>query len=160
MLKKIVLIFSLLLMANFCLAATLEEQLELTGIGPKKTDYKDPGHAAKLAFNFSPIAFGQFYVGEWKKGIWFTMGETVLLAGVVLPVYSSYNRNKKDLSPTWTTGNVILASLSFVGYATLKVWSSYEAGYGAERFNRIHKSAALFLRFGPKSVQLCWRYGF
>ncbi len=153
-------VFLIFEISEFSFSATLEEQMELTGVGPAKTDYKDPGHAAKLAFNFSPIAYGQFYVGEWKKGIWFTVGEVLLVTGIAIPAYSAYTRNKKDLSPTLTDENIILGVMSFFGYAALKVWSAYDAGYGAERFNTNHKTANLFFRLGPKSAQLCFKYVF
>ncbi|MFH1260187.1 MAG: hypothetical protein ABII74_10350 [Elusimicrobiota bacterium] len=169
--RKITVVVAVVLLifgiSGFSFSASLEEQMELTGIGPVKTNYKDPGHAAKLAFNFTPIAYGQFYVGEWKKGIWFTVGEVLLATGVVVPAYDVYTRSKKDPSPESEASNTSVIkqdtwviAVSFLGYAALKVWSAYDAGYGAERYNTDHKTANLFFRLGPKSAQLCFKYGF
>jgi hypothetical protein len=97
--------------------------------------YKDPGYAAKLSLNFIPVDNGHFYVGEVGKGVWFSLGQTVSVAVVAVPVLGAQSRSRQKKDPTWTTGMAVMASAGLLSYLGLKVWSAFDAAEGARRYN-------------------------
>lgn len=101
--------------------------------------YKDPGYAAKLALNLWPIDNGHFYVGEVRKGVWFSLGETVALAAAAIPILNAQARSKQDKDPIWTDGMVAAAAVGGASYLILKMWSAFDAAAGARRYNRLQE---------------------
>jgi hypothetical protein len=124
--------------------------------------YKDPGYAAKLALNFLPVDNGHFYVGEVGKGIWFSVGQTVALAAVAVPVLNSQSRTRQDKDPVWTSGMVATAGGGALVYLALKVWSAYDAADGARRYNaeqeKLRQQQGFRFGIHPRGVVLTRRF--
>jgi len=143
-------------------AASWEDEKKVWEEQANAFQEKDPGYAAKLALNFLPIDNGHFYVGEVGKGIWFSVGQTVGLVALAIPVLNSQSRSKdEELRPIWTSGMIVTAAVGGLTYMGLKVWSAYDAAAGAERYNkRMAEKRKQAFQWGihPKGVTLSRRF--
>ena len=160
---RTVLFLTLLLAgASSSRAASWEDEKKVWEEQANAYQEKDPGYAAKLALNFLPIDNGHFYVGEVGKGIWFSVGQTVGLVALAIPVLNSQSRSKdEELRPIWTSGMIITAAVGGLSYMGLKVWSAYDAAAGAERHNKRmaeRRNQAFRLDIHPTGVTLSRRW--
>lgn len=104
---------------------------------------KNPAVAAVLSLQPLPVALGQFYVGDWEKGILYTTAEVALFvpAMVLLSENSSwghrwyYNYDDRYRS-TWTQAERERFYYFLGGYVLVKVVSAFDAGYSAQRHNK------------------------
>lgn len=125
---------------------------------------KDPGYAAKLSLNFLPVDNGHFYVGEVSRGIWFSVGQTLSLAAVAVPLLNSQSRSRQERRPVWTQAMVGIASGGGVGYLALKVWAAFDAAAGARRFNKAlaeqrEKKQGFHWDLSPDGIWVTRRWG-
>lgn len=103
---------------------------------------KDPGMAALLSIQPLPIAFGNFYTGNWSRGVMYTTAElalfipgTILLGrnmGWGMHSYSNYSDNERS----WTRGERNQFYYLLAGYVVVKIISALDAGYSAEKYNQ------------------------
>jgi hypothetical protein len=118
---------------------------------------KNPAVAAALSLQPLPIALGQFYVGDWEKGILFTTAQLALIvpAMVLLSENSSWGHHwYYDTDPyrrSWTTAERERFYYFIGGYVIVKVISAFDAGYSAERQN---KHVYLYYNEQTRSVNL------
>jgi hypothetical protein len=124
--------------------------------------YKDPGYAAKLSVGLLPMDMGHFYVGEVPKGVWSSVGQTVSLAAVGIPLLNAQGRSKRDKDPVWTSGMIATAAVGGLGYIALKVWSAFDAAQGARRYNAAQeaeqKKHSWRWDLGPRDVRVSRRF--
>lgn len=105
---------------------------------------KDPATAALLSIQPLPVAIGNFYTGNWERGIVYTTAElalfipaAVLLSrnnwGMGMHNYSYYNNYYEDRRWTRSERNQFYYLLG--GYILVKIISAFDAGYSAEIYN-------------------------
>lgn len=105
---------------------------------------KDPAIAALLSIQPLPVAFGNFYTGNWERGIIYTTAELALFipAAILLGrnnwrwgmhdyAYSDYSDNRN-----WTSTERNQFYYLLAGYVVIKIVSAFDAGYSAENINR------------------------
>ena len=106
---------------------------------------KDPSIAALLSIQPLPVDLGNFYTGNWERGILYTTAELALFipAAVLLGLngwswgmhnYSNYYGS--DYRPSWTTTERTQFYYLLAGYIVVKIISAFDAGYSAERYNK------------------------
>ncbi len=106
---------------------------------------KDPALAALLSIQPLPFDIGNFYSGNWKRGIIYTTAELALFipAAVLLGRnnwgwgmhgYSSYYYT--DNRRSWTNAERNQFYYLLAGYVIVKIISAFDAGYSAEIFNK------------------------
>ncbi len=125
---------------------------------------KDPGYAAKLSLNFLPVDNGHFYVGEVSRGIWFSVGQTLSLVAVAVPLLNSQSRSRQELRPVWTQAMVGVAAAGGFGYLALKVWAAFDAAAGARRYNEAlakerEKKQGFRWDLSPDGIRVMRRWG-
>lgn len=105
-------------------------------------DKKSPALAAVLSLQPLPIAIGNFYVGDWEKGILYTTAEVALAIPAVVLLsknrgwgHRSYYYYDDPYRRTWTDVERKRFYYLAAGYLLVKVVSAFDAGYSAERYN-------------------------
>lgn len=108
------------------------------------SDRKDPAIAALLSIQPLPVAIGNFYVGNWERGIIYSVAEAALFIpaavllgrnnwGLGMHSFSQYDySDNRHWSSTERTKFYYLLT----GYILVKVLSAIDAGYSAESFNK------------------------
>ncbi|HLA90552.1 MAG TPA: hypothetical protein VJL28_08990 [Gemmatimonadaceae bacterium] len=115
---------------------------------------KNPATAALLSIQPLPVDLGNFYVGNWRRGILYTTAELVpfIPAAVLLGRngwswgmhnYSGYSGSARR---PWTTTERNQFYGLVAGYVAVKIISAFDAGNAAERHNR-----SVALRFDAKT---------
>ena len=106
---------------------------------------KDPATAALLSIQPLPVDLGNFYVGNWERGIIYTTAELILFipAAVLLGrngwswgMHNYSNYYGSDYRPSWTKTERIQFYYLLAGYVVVKIISAFDAGYSAERYNQ------------------------
>ncbi|MDO8548900.1 MAG: hypothetical protein Q7S39_01950 [Ignavibacteria bacterium] len=106
---------------------------------------KDPATAALLSIQPLPVDLGNFYVGNWERGILYTTAELILFipAAVLLGrnglswgMHNYSNYYGSDYRPSWTTTERTQFYYLLAGYVVVKIISAFDAGYSAERYNQ------------------------
>jgi hypothetical protein len=126
----------------FLLFTTYTNAQHHHGGGWLSSKEKSPAVAAALSLQPLPVALGQFYVGDWEKGILFTTAQVALFvpAMVLLSENSSWgHRWYYDTDPyrrSWTTAERERFYYFIGGYVIVKIISAFDAGYSAERQNQ------------------------
>lgn len=106
---------------------------------------KDPALAALLSIQPLPVDLGNFYTGNWKRGILYTTAETALIIPAMILLgrnswswgmhnYSNYS--SADIRRSWTTEERNQFYYLLVGYIAVKIISAFDAGYSAEKYNQ------------------------
>lgn len=111
---------------------------------------KSPGRAAMRNLYPFPIAVGHFYVEEWEKGIYFTLGEIALATAIIIPVIN--NEDKKWSEWDESEKNIVVGAT--IGYLAVKIWSAFDAGYAAEEYNKKIKNSSVSLKLNRKQVSI------
>ncbi len=113
-------------------------------------DKKSPSLAAALSLQPLPIALGQFYVGDWEKGILYTTAEVALAIPAVALLsknrgwgHRSYYYYDDPYRQTWTDAERERFYYLAGGYLLVKIVSAFDAGYSAERYNRSNDKVSL-----------------
>jgi len=110
-----------------------------------KGNKKDPATAALLSIQPLPVDLGNFYTGNWERGILYTTTELALFipAAVLLGrngwsggMHNYSNYYGTDDRPSWTTTERNQFYYLLTGYVIVKVISAFDAGYSAERYNQ------------------------
>ena len=105
---------------------------------------KDPSTAALLSIQPLPVDLGNFYTGNWGRGILYTTAELALFipAAVLLGrngwswgMHNYSNYYGTDYRPSWTTTERNQFYYLLAGYIVVKIISAFDAGYSAERYN-------------------------
>lgn len=108
-------------------------------------DRKNPALAALLSIQPLPVDVGNFYSGNWRRGIIYTTAETVIFIPAMILLgrnswgwgmhnYQYYGSNVPPRS--WTTEERNQFYYLLVGYIAVKIISAFDAGYSAERYNQ------------------------
>ena len=106
---------------------------------------KDPATAALLSIQPMPVDLGNFYTGNWGRGILYTTAELALFipAAVLLGrngwswgMHNYSNYYGTDYRPSWTTTERNQFYYLLTGYVIVKIISAFDAGYSAERYNQ------------------------
>ncbi|MBU0560962.1 MAG: hypothetical protein KJ799_16695 [Bacteroidetes bacterium] len=106
---------------------------------------KDPSIAALLSIQPMPVDLGNFYTGNWGRGILYTTAEFALIipAAVLLGrngwgwgMHNYSNYYGTDDRPSWTTTERNQFYYLLTGYVIVKIISAFDAGYSAERYNQ------------------------
>jgi hypothetical protein len=105
---------------------------------------KDPAIAALLSIQPLPVAFGNFYTGNWERGIIYTTAELALFIPAAILLgrnnwgwgmhnysYSDYTDNRR-----WTSNERTQFYYLLAGYVVVKIISAFDAGYSAEIYNQ------------------------
>ena len=133
------------LVALWLAAAASDGFAQHHGVGAVGDRARDPSTAALLSIQPLPVDAGNFYAGNWRRGIFYTAAELALLvpAGVLLErngwwrgmhgYRSSYG---PENPPVWTTAERDQLAALLAGYVVVKIISALDAGYSAERYNR------------------------
>ena len=130
-------------------------------------DYRNPAVAALLSIQPMPIAAGNFYTGDWGRGILYTTAELALfIPGMILVIDNSgwwghSNYDDYYASPysntNWTKEERNTFYYLLAGYVVVKIISAFDAGYSAEWHNTNY---ALQYDEQSKSLALAFRYSF
>jgi hypothetical protein len=139
MMKSIV--YTLILVTVFAANDVLAQHH--AGIMKINSKEKNPAVAALLSIQPLPFALGNFYAGNWERGIIYSTVELALFipAAVLLGrngwgmgmhsySYYGYSVDRRWTSSERTQFNFLLAS-----YILVKILSAFDAGYSAETFN-------------------------
>lgn len=106
---------------------------------------KDPSTAALLSIQPLPVDLGNFYTGNWGRGILYTTAELALFipAAVLLErngwswgMHNYSNYYETDNRPSWTETERNQFYYLLTGYVIVKIISAFDAGYSAERYNQ------------------------
>lgn len=104
---------------------------------------KEPAIAALLSIQPLPFAFGNFYTGNWARGIIYTTAELALfIPGAILLSRNDWGRGMHDFFSyrnerrTWTNNERSQFYYLLAGYTVLKIVSAFDAGYSAEIYNQ------------------------
>lgn len=106
---------------------------------------KDPAIAALLSIQPLPVAIGNFYAGDWSRGIIYTTAELILFipAAVLLGrnnwgfgMHNYSFHNYEDNRRSWTNSERNRFYYFLTGYILVKIISAFDAGYSAEIFNQ------------------------
>lgn len=106
---------------------------------------KDPATAALLSIQPLPVDLGNFYTGNWGRGILYTTAELALFipAAVLLGrnswswgMHNYSNYYGTDYRRSWTTTERNQFYYLLAGYVVVKIISAFDAGYSAERYNQ------------------------
>lgn len=106
---------------------------------------KDPATAALLSIQPLPVDLGNFYIGNWERGILYTTAELILFihAAVLLGrngwsggMHNYSNYYDSDYRPSWTTTERTQFYYLVAGYVVVKIISAFDAGYSAELYNQ------------------------
>lgn len=116
------------------------------GGNPYPGNIKDPSLAALLSIQPLPIDFGNFYSGNWERGIIYTTAELALfIPGIILLERNgwgwgmhnySYNYYGTYDRTSWSTSERNQFYLILAGYVVVKVISAFDAGYSAREYNK------------------------
>ncbi len=107
---------------------------------------KDPAIAALLSSQPLPVALGNFYTGNWERGIIYTTAELALFIPAAILLgrnnwswgmhnYSSYDYIDSNRR-TWTSNERTQFYYLLTGYVLVKIISAFDAGYSAETYNQ------------------------
>ncbi len=129
--------------------------------------YRSPATAALLSIQPMPIAAGNFYAGDWGRGIIYTTAELALfIPGMILVIDNSSwlghhnydgNYNTTYSNTNWTKEERNTFYYLLAGYVVVKVISAFDAGYSAEWHNTNY---ALQYDERNKSLSLAFKYSF
>ncbi|MEW6701994.1 MAG: hypothetical protein AB1298_04680 [Bacteroidota bacterium] len=128
-------------------------------------DRKDPSTAALLSIQPLPVDLGNFYTGNWGRGIIYTTAELALFipAAVLLGRnswswgmhnYSNYYGYDRGYSRSWTTTERNQFYYLLTGYIVVKIISAFDAGFSAERYNQ---NISLQYDAQTNSAMLSWK---
>lgn len=104
---------------------------------------KDPALSALLSIQPLPVAIGNFYSGNWERGILYTTAEVALFIPAIVLLgnngwgmhnYGYYN--EADNRPSWTAAERNQFYYLLTGYIVVKIVSAFDARYSAERYNQ------------------------
>ncbi|MGQ9629089.1 MAG: hypothetical protein ACUVXI_02090 [bacterium] len=98
---------------------------------------KSPALAAGLSLLPPPIALGQFYAEDWRKGLIFSAAETALATtaiGVLVYEYSDPMQRGKSIREWEETSQAVFVS-AVGGYIATKFFDAYIAALSAEEYN-------------------------
>ena len=163
--------FLILLGLIFMYSYNLNAQCSWRGMGKhdgmNSHDYKNPAVASLLSIQPMPVAAGNFYTGDWGRGILYTTAELALfIPGMILVMdnsgrwghrsYDSYYSTSYS-NTNWTKEERNTFYYLLAGYVVVKVISAFDAGYSAEQHNTNY---ALQYDEQSKSLALAFRYSF
>jgi hypothetical protein len=106
---------------------------------------KDPAIAALLSIQPLPVDLGNFYIGNWERGILYTTAELILFvpAAVLLErnswswgMHNHSNYYSSDYRSSWTSTERTQFYYLLAGYVVVKIISAFDAGYSAEQYNQ------------------------
>lgn len=106
---------------------------------------KDPAIAALLSIQPLPVDLGNFYIGNWERGILYTTAELILFvpAAVLLGrnswswgMHNHSNYYSSDNRSSWTSTEQTQFYYLLAGYIIVKLITAFDAGYSAERYNQ------------------------
>ncbi len=107
---------------------------------------KNPALAALLSIQPLPVDIGNFYSGNWKRGILYTTAETIIfIPAMILLGRNSWNWGMHNNYPyysntntprSWTTEERNQFYYLLAGYIAVKIISAFDAGYSAEKYNQ------------------------
>ncbi len=142
--------FSLLLLGTLMLVALPLSAQHHHGGGWFSSKEKSPAIAAALSLQPLPIALGQFYVGDWERGILYTTAEVALAIPAVALLsknrgagHRSYYYYDDPYRQTWTDAERERFYYLAGGYLLVKIVSAFDAGYSAEQYNRSNDKVSL-----------------
>lgn len=104
---------------------------------------KNPAIAALLSIQPLPLAFGNFYTGNWARGVIYTTAELALfIPAAVLLGRNNWGWGMHDFYPyrnerrLWTSNERSQFYYLLAGYVVVKIVSAFDAGYSAELYNQ------------------------
>ncbi len=106
---------------------------------------KGPSTAALLSIQPLPVDLGNFYAGNWRRGILYTTAELALLIptsvllernGRLWGMHNYSNYYGTESRPSWTATERNQFTSLLAGYVVIKIIGAFDAGYSAERHNR------------------------
>lgn len=106
---------------------------------------KSPALAALLSIQPLPVAGGNFYSGNWERGIIYTTVELAIFIpaanllgrnGWGLGMHNNYYNNNYNNQPSWTNSERNQFYYLLTGYIVVKLISAFDAGYSAEASNK------------------------
>lgn len=138
--KKI--IYQLVMIILFAASGVMAQHH--SGIMNINSKEKDPAIAALLSIQPFPVAIGNFYAGNWERGIIYSAVETALFIpaavllgrnnwGLGMHSFSHYGYSDER---RWTSTERTQFYYLMAGYILVKVLSTLDAGYSAESFNK------------------------
>ncbi len=95
----------------------------------------DPGVAAGLSIQPMPVALGQFYTGDWQRGIIYTSLEVAIAIPGMILLSGRGHHTWQDEQNEWTDSEKREFIYLLSGYFLIKTISAFDAGYSAERHN-------------------------
>jgi len=105
---------------------------------------KSPGIGALLSLTPLPVALGNFYAGDWERGVLYTTIEVALaIPGIVMlaeryghhHMWHDENHDDHD-HEGWSKGERARFTYLVTGFVVAKLVSALDAGYSIERQNR------------------------
>lgn len=105
---------------------------------------KSPATAALLSIQPLPVALGNFYTGDWERGLIYTTAELALFipAAVLLGrnnwgmgMHDNYYYNNYSNERRWTKSERNQFYYFLTGYILVKLVSAFDAGYSAQKLN-------------------------
>ena len=100
-------------------------------------NYLNPGFAVGLSIMPMPVALGQFYTGDWERGIIYTTAEVAMFIPGMLLLSDGFHHNWNDNDEEeWTDTERQNFYYLLSGYILTKIVSAFDAGYSAEHHNR------------------------
>ncbi len=125
------------------------------GGAANRVNRKNPARAALLSIQPLPVDLGNFYTGNWERGILYTTAELALFIPALVLIERnswawgmhnySYNYGT-DYRRSWTNAERNQFYYLLTGYVVVKIISAFDAGYSAERYNQ-----NLSLRYDPQT---------
>ncbi len=105
------------------------------GFLKSKSGKLSPGVAAGLSIQPLPIALGQFYTGDWQRGIIYTSLEVAITIPGIILLSGRWHHSWEDERDEWTDSEKREFLYLLSGYFLIKTISAFDAGYSAERHN-------------------------
>ena len=105
---------------------------------------KSPGIGAALSLTPLPVALGNFYAGDWKRGILYTTIEVALAIPAMAMLAERYGHHHNmwhdehhdDDHEGWSKGESARFAYLVTGFVVVKLVSAFDAGYSIEQQNR------------------------
>lgn len=136
--KEIIMkIKTLILVLGLVLPAAGNAQMGMGGHGflQSESGKLNPGVAAGLSIQPMPVALGQFYTGDWQRGIIYTSLEVAIAIPGMILLSGRGHHTLENEQNEWTDSEKREFIYLLSGYFLIKTISAFDAGYSAERHN-------------------------
>ena len=121
---------------------------------------RSPAVAALLSLTPMPIAFGQFYAGDWATGLLFSLVETAEAAtmiGILVYEGTTMMHGGVPIRDWDSTGQVVFFS-ALGSFVVTKFVDAFTAGMAADAYNKKQSAERVSLVVRDREVGLSFGY--